>query len=284
MTVYQVNAFSKNGAGGNGAGVVVNPPTLTAAEKTAIAKTMGYSETVWISPSAVADFKLEYFTPEGEVPLCGHATIGAFLVLDALVQVMSGVVYTIETKAGVLAVVLGDDGAVKMEQSLPTFYDLVPQAQVAGCFAPIVYDGTLPIQMVSTGLKDILLAVDGEATLGAMTPDFDAITAVSRDLNCVGIHAFALIKSKAQGITAVCRNFAPLYGIDEEAATGTSNCALACYLFRHGHKQTDYVFEQGHQLGSVSQIRVQLETKKAAITRVWVGGTGYLLGEREIEG
>lgn len=281
MTVYQVSAFSKNGAGGNGAGVVVNPPTLTAVEKTQVAKTMGYSETVFISPSTMADFKLEYFTPTGEVPLCGHATIGAFLVLDALAMVMGGMDYTIETKAGVLAVTLGETGVVMMEQSLPTFYDVVPQSQVAGCFSPIAYQADLPIQMVSTGLKDILLAVDGVDTLAAMTPDFSAITGVSQGLKCVGIHAFAL--TKTQGITAVCRNFAPLYGIEEEAATGTSNCALACYLYHHGHKQKDYLFEQGHQLGRVSQIRVQLETKKATITRVWVGGTGYLLGEREIE-
>lgn len=35
-------------------------------------------------------------------------------------------------------------------------------------------------------------------------------------------------------ITAHCRNFAPLYGIDEESATGSSNGALACYLFENG--------------------------------------------------
>ena len=38
------------------------------------------------------------------------------------------------------------------------------------------------------------------------------------------------------------RNFAPLYDIDEEAATGTSNGALVYYLYRHGLVELDKVY------------------------------------------
>ena len=75
------------------------------------------------------------------------------------------------------------------------------------------------------------------------------------------------------GLTAICRNFAPLYGIDEESATGTSNCALACYLYRYVSKQDQYIFEQGHNLNSISRIYVNLDTEDNTITGVWVEDT-----------
>ena len=47
------------------------------------------------------------------------------------------------------------------------------------------------------------------------------------------MHLFALSEENI-----ICRNFAPLYDIDEEAATGTSNGALACYLRHHQFYKT----------------------------------------------
>ena len=82
--VYVVSAFSKNGAGGNLAGVVLNRPELTAVQKMAIAAELGYSETAFVTASDRAELHLEYFTPTEEVPLCGHATIASFTLLHLL--------------------------------------------------------------------------------------------------------------------------------------------------------------------------------------------------------
>ena len=75
----------------------------------------------------------------------------------------------------------------------------------------------------------------------------------------------------------ICRNFAPLYDINEEAATGTSNGALACYLHeQHNLQKEVYVFEQGYSLQSPSEILVKLATNsKNEIEKVYVGGKGY---------
>lgn len=274
MIVYCVNAFTKDGSGGNGAGVVLLESPLSDGVKTQIAKTMGYSETAFVSTSTVADFKLEYFTPEGEVPLCGHATIGTFVVLNSLKKIKKPI-NTIQTKAGVLEVTVDGDGTVFMEQTLPEYGVVLEKTMVESCFQPLELAKAYPVQLVSTGLMDILMPVDGAAALATMTPDFPAITALSKAENCVGIHGFALVNQPE--LTAICRNFAPLYGIDEEAATGTSNCALACYLFRYGLVQNDYVFEQGYNLGSVSRICVRLDYTGETITKVSVGGSGKLL-------
>ena len=95
MKVYVVSAFCMNGS--------------------------GYSETVFLSDSGKADFKLEYFTPKGEVPLCGHATIASFIVLRELGRLKKSE-YTIETAAGLLKVWIDGDGLVFMEQNSPSFF------------------------------------------------------------------------------------------------------------------------------------------------------------------
>ena len=93
-------------------------------------------------------------------------------------------------------------------------------------------------------------------------------------------HLEGLSLAKEMGLTAICRNFAPLYGIDEESATGTSNCALACYLYQYGLRQSRYVFEQGHNLNSISRIYVHVEGDSHAVSGVRVGGYGYVEGSK----
>ena len=135
-------------------------------------------------------------------------------------------------------------------------------------------DTALPIQIVSTGLKDIMLPVISKGHLEKLNPQFINIANLCRKLDVVGIHAFALTNNA--DTTAICRNFAPLYGIDEESATGTSNCALACYLFKHYKQQSQYVFEQGFNLGSASRLIVNIAQHDSTIDTVYVGGYGYL--------
>ena len=84
VEVYVVSAFSKGNQGGNKAGVVLDCRSLTPADMAAIAKNLGYSETAFLIKSNVADFKIRYFTPTEEVPLCGHATIATVSLLHSL--------------------------------------------------------------------------------------------------------------------------------------------------------------------------------------------------------
>jgi len=278
VTVYVASAFSKNGVGGNKAGVVLNQPELTVVEKMAIAKDLGYSETAFVCHSSVADFSLEYFTPTEEVPLCGHATIAAFVVLREL-MCLDKETYTIETKAGILCICLEND-RIFMEQNRPTYGEILKFEELVGSMRVWAVEQNLPVQIVSTGLRDILLPVCSKEQLAMLSPDFEQMAALSAEKQVVGVHAFALVDDGE--ITAVCRNFAPLYGIDEESATGTSNCALACYLFKYHEKKNPYIFEQGHNLGAISRIAVNLLHRQGEIEQVWVGGSGYLVEKRQL--
>ena len=101
VDVYVVSAFSKENKGGNKAGVVLDSHDLTPAKMMAIAKDLGYSETAFLMESNFVDFRIRYFTPTEEVPLCGHATIAAFSSLNSLGKLEKDA-YTIETKDGPL--------------------------------------------------------------------------------------------------------------------------------------------------------------------------------------
>lgn len=269
IPVYVASAFSKELKGGNKAGVVLFEHTLTTTQKMAIAKQLGYAETAFISESEVADYKFEYFTPKEEVDLCGHATIGSFVILMHLNKLYKNR-YTIETYSGVLTITIKND-ITFMEQNKPIFYDVVSPNELIDCFDIKAIDNKYPIQIVSTGLKDILIPIKNETQLHALQPNFEKIKAISAHYNVVGMHLYTFKDERI-----ICRNFAPLYDINEEAATGTSNGALACFLYEHHYLQKEaYVFEQGYSLHSPSEILVNLATNtKNEIEKVYVGGKG----------
>lgn len=277
--VYITSAFCKDNRGGNKAGVVLDSSHLDTSDKMKLAERLGFSETAFLSQSAKADVKLEYFTPTEEVPLCGHATIAAFVTLNCL-GLLHKNDYLIETNAGLLHINVADDGLVFMEQNPPVFYDVLQKAELRHCFDTDCISTKFPAQIVSTGLKDILIPISSPEHLRELNPDLQAIANISRTKNVIGIHAFSLVNDGE--CTAVCRNFAPICGIDEESATGTSNCALACYLFVNGRRQSRYIFEQGHNLHSISRIYVSLKTQGPHITNVCVGGYGYFLEKRSV--
>ena len=279
VDIYAAAAFSKDNKGGNRAGVVLGRSELTSVQKAAIAKEMGYSETAFVLDSDKADYKLQYFTPTEEVPLCGHATIAAFSTLK-LLNMLDKPDCTIETEAGILNIHIKDDGLILMEQNRPAYLEVLDSDIFTGCIERNFIDHRFPIQIVSTGLNDVMLPVDSVEHLEQLSPDFEMIANMSKEKEVVGVHAFTIIKES--DVTAICRNFAPLYGIDEESATGTANCALACYLFKYYKQQSQYVFEQGHNMGDISRIVVNLSYHENVIDSVFVGGYGYLLGKRSL--
>ncbi len=269
ITVYVSSAFSKDNKGGNKAGVVLYKNELTNVQKMKIAKDLGYAETAFITESSIADYKFEYFTPKEEVDLCGHATIGSFVILQYLDK-LSKNNYTIDTKSGVLNITINND-IIFMEQNSPEFYQTISPREFSNCFDINSINMELPIQIVSTGLKDILIPIVSEEKLHDLKIDFDRVSDISKKYSVIGMHLYTFNEDRI-----ICRNFAPLYEIDEEAATGTANGALACYLYKNVIKKNNYIFEQGYSLDSISEIQVNLKTdSEDNINGVYVGGRGY---------
>ena len=271
--VYRIAAFTKSPLGGNPAGIVFDADNLTEKEMLNIATEVGYSETAFVMNSDIADFKVRFFTPVDEVDLCGHATIATYNLMRDLDLIKVGD-YMQETKAGVLKLRIEEE-CIFMEQKQPEYLEVIDPIEILKCFIGMRLDqmDDLPVQIVTTGLKDIILPIKDVETLNALEPNFEEIEAISYKYDVVGIHAFSI--SKSNEFDAHARNFAPRYGINEEGATGTSNGALACYMMKYcgEDNKKNYVIEQGVAMGRPSKIQVGLNIKDGKITAVFVGGT-----------
>ncbi len=275
INAYQLQTFTKDGAGGNEAGVVLGADGLTETMMKQIAAQLGFSETAFVLQSDHADCKVRFFTPNEEVDFCGHATVGTFFTFSRQGLLQPGK-YSQETKAGVFAVEVTADLTIMMNQPLPRFYETIDPQAIAASLKIAVADlaADLPVQAVSTGLKDILVPVKNLDVLRSIAPDFEKVAAISRQYQAIGYHVFTL--ETLHGSTAHCRNFAPLYGIPEESATGTSNGALACFLYQYGridpNQARNIIIEQGYSMQKPSEILAALSIANGTIAEVKVGG------------
>lgn len=296
MKFYIVDAFTDVLFGGNPAGVVIlgsaDFPEDEVMRKTAAE--LRYSETAFIRQTGEKEFNIRYFTPAAEVDLCGHATIGAFFALADAGLASFGSSYINNTLAGRLNIVLTDN-AVLMDMAVPKAMGMISEKEAIHELYGIMgiseekqgevltgeKAGTVLIpEMISTGLPDIMMPVCSEKDLAAISPDFPALSKLSERYEVVGVHAFTV--NGDDGVVH-CRNFAPLYDIDEEAATGTSNGALTYYLYKNGllKKGDDNLFIQGEAMDRPSKIRSRLTTEDDGI-RIQVGGTAVILATGEI--
>jgi trans-2,3-dihydro-3-hydroxyanthranilate isomerase len=288
MMAYRINAFTYRGRGGNGAGVVYCgdfPPPKAMQQA---ARTLGFSETVFIRPVR-GGYRSRFFTPECEVPTCGHATIAAFFLLSVLGEIRGGdgeVVLRQETGEGSLPVYVrfrqGRAEKVFMEQSRPKSLGRVEGSELEELCRCLGLDpvnvgvaegGDGEVEIISTGLPDIMVPVTSRKALDRISPDFLRLANLSRRLGVVGAHVFTMENGNNE-FTVLCRNFGPAVGIKEESATGTSNGALGYYLYKRGLlPEGEMVSGQGFGMGKPSAIYVKLKRDK-----VLVGGEAVMAG------
>ncbi|MDD5919088.1 MAG: PhzF family phenazine biosynthesis protein [bacterium] len=277
MKPYTVDAFTDVPLGGNPAGVALFEGALPEeAEMRRIAAEVGYSETAFLHRIAEDRFKVRYFTPVEEVALCGHATVGSFSLLLQKRLIESGRTYIAETGAGEIRVDVSD-GLVWLDMASPRELCTLSEADEASLAAMYGLSmsafGTLRPAIVDTGLPDIMMPLGDPALLAALKPDMAAISALSEHLSVTGVHAFSLAEDAVH-----CRNFAPLYGIDEESATGTSNGALTYYLYRRGlvSPGKTNLFVQGEAMGKPSKIYSRLTENADGSVSIRIGGSAVV--------
>ena len=295
MKFYIVDAFTETTFGGNPAGVVILPEGADFPSDEVMVKTaaeLRYSETAFIKKLGEKEFQIRYFTPAAEVDLCGHATIGSFKALLYGGYIEDNAVYMNHTLSGDLNIVV-KDGFILMDMATPVKISelaceegLEELYTIMGLsYADQKAKGVNLIpQMISTGLPDIMMPVASRADLAAIAPDFPALSKLSERYEVVGVHAFTL-DCEGDEVKTTChvRNFAPLYDIDEEAATGTSNGALTYYGYLNGFVAAgdDCRFVQGEAMDRPSVILSHIEAD-AETCKIQVGGTGVILAEGEI--
>lgn len=289
MKFLIADAFTDTVFGGNPAGIVILPEDTDFPADELCVKTaaeLRYSETAFIKILGSNEFQIRYFTPAAEVDLCGHATIASFYALMHLGVIDRNCTCLNHTLAGDLVIEL-KDGFVMMDMASPEEIDAIedPSAikelyEIMG----ITYEptGSLPVpRMISTGLPDIMMPVADIDMLNAIEPDMKALSDLSQRYGVVGVHAFTV--NCEEGVTAHARNFAPLYDIDEEAATGTSSGAMTYYLYRNGLIEgcADCKYIQGEKMDRPSVILTDIDASGNQC-RIRVGGSAVILAEGEI--
>ncbi len=274
LHVYKLTSFPKDDLGGNEAGVVLDADLLKEKQMLRIANEVGFSETAFVSKSDIADFKVRFFTPLNEVSLCGHATIATFNLLRDKNFISPGI-YTQETKVGILKLYVKED-MVFMEQNPPVYGQVIDALEFSNCFYNVDYiNQELPIVVLSTGMREIFLPVSSVKKLNNLTPNIEEIIKLCRKYDVIGIHVFSVTKDEAD---AYGRNFAPIVGINEESATGTSNGALGCYLNKYVNpNKSKFILRQGYSMNKPSEIITKLVIQNRSINSVWVGGKAKII-------
>lgn len=256
MRFFVADAFTSRPFSGNAAGVVLlegDFPSEGFMRK--IAAELKHSETAFVREDGEKRYFARYFTPTEEVDFCGHATIAAFAVLRDECGLAAGG-YALETRAGEMRVRVGTE--IWLRMAAPAMGERLDVGKSAALYAAFgltaadAPDGFAPA-IVRAGLADIQLPVRSPEGLAGLSPDMAGIAEVSARLDVCGVHAFCL--PDAEGIVR-CRNFAPLFGIPEEAATGTANMGLTEYLFRAGELRLGATnrFLQGEAMGRPSLV------------------------------
>lgn len=271
MDAIILKSFTYNGNGGNGAGLVVLENDISEEQMQRIAAEVGLSETAFVKRIDEENFDVRFFTPVCEVELCGHATIAAFYYVgENLIDNKFGSLKLYQnTKAGKLAIYINykDEKVenVLMEQANPKFYGYIDNVQAdenisisdslgidASCIK--LNENDIKPAIVSTGLKDILIPVKNRQSLNEIKPQFDMISKICELNDALGYHVYTI-----QDGQIYARNFAPLVGINEECATGTSNGALGALLYKDNIKKGYFEVLQGEAMNETSQICVHVD-------------------------
>lgn len=273
MKYYIVDAFADKPFGGNPAGVVLLDSDTFPSEglMLSIAAELRYSETAFVRQDSTQEFTVRYFTPKAEVELCGHATIASFHLLR-LKGLASGHCLC-HTKAGDLVIQVGEK--VMMQMAKPHIVATIAETEaIYRALGVLGYQPAMSVQIVYSGLSDIMVPIADVDMLQSLQPDMEAVKEVTRHHDAVSIHAFAF---GGDGYTAHVRDFAPLYDIPEESATGTANASLTYYLQRCDclGKDADCSFIQGEAMGrpSVVATRIQYDGN------IFVGGIATVVAE-----
>jgi PhzF family phenazine biosynthesis protein len=276
MTYYILDAFTDQPFGGNPAGVVLLESERFPEEKLMlqIAAELRYSETAFIRRHSNKEFTIRYFTPAAEVELCGHATIASFFLLHH--EGLASSQCLCHTLAGDLSVEAGEK--VMMQMATPSIVaTLEENGEIYKALGVIDYRPNLPVQIAYSGLPDLMIQIQDVATLHALQPDMDAIAAITKKHNAVSFHVFAFADD---GYTAHVRDFAPLYGVPEESATGTANAALTYYLRQNGYigAEAECAFLQGEAMGRPSTVATRIRKDGT----IYVGGTAAIVAKGDL--
>lgn len=252
---YVVDVFTEERFHGNPAGVCLINEWLPKERMQSIAFENNLAETAFLVKRD-GYYDLRWFTPEVEIDLCGHATLGSAYVLMNYVDTgMDRVDF--HTISGVLT--------VTRKEKLYTMN--FPSRPASPCRKPDLLEEALGISVVETYMaRDLLVLLENEKSLRELKPDFNKLMDIK---NVFGF----IITAKGDSCDFVSRFFAPSAGIPEDPVTGSSHTTLIPFWSERLGK-TQLLARQLSQRAGILQCRDLGD-------RVEISGTAvtHLIGE-----
>jgi PhzF family phenazine biosynthesis protein len=234
VPIYQVDAFTSRIFGGNPAAVMLMDCFPGDALMQKIAAENNLAETAFLVSDG-GRYRLRWFTPTIEVPLCGHATLAsAAVVMERLEPGRTEVVF--ESASGPLTVRRTQGGYV---MNFPPRHPvpITPPSNLSEVL------GTVPLEVLSDTFNYIAVLKDAQA-VRALSPDISAIARMDR--------AGLVVTAPGDGsYDFVSRYFAPAKGIPEDPVTGGAHCALTPYWTARLNKRTLFAFQASRRGGEL---------------------------------
>ena len=246
MPIFQIDAFTNRLFAGNPAAVMPLHRFLDDATLQAIAAENNLAETAFLVPEG-HDYRLRWFTPTVEVPLCGHATLAsAAVVMERLEPGRSSVVF--HSASGPLTVNRADTGYVMDFPARPS----EPVSTPPGLAQAL---GVVPMEVFADKFNYLVL-LEHAQIVRELSPDITALAGMDR----TGV----IVTAAGDGnYDFVSRYFAPAKGVPEDPVTGGAHCALVPYWAKRLGKTAFRAFQASRRGGEIicrlAGERVELE-------------------------
>ena len=230
MKQYVVDAFTDKVFSGNPAAVCVTDSEISEELMMNITKENNLSETAFAVKNG--DFyKLRWFTPGGEIDLCGHATLGtAYVIMNYYEKDLKEVSF--ETMSGILTVKRKGE---LYEMDFPT-YDLKPVKITKDIVEAL---GAVPKEAYIG--RDMLCVFDGEETVRKINPDLEKL----KNIEGLLMH----VTARGGEFDCISRSFAPKLNVAEDPVCGSGHCHIVPYWAEKLNKNTITAYQASERGG-----------------------------------
>ena len=255
MKQYVVDAFTDEVFSGNPAAVCITKEWLSDDLMMNITRENNLSETAF----AVKErdrYKLRWFTPGGEIDLCGHATLAtAFVIMNYYDTHLEEVAF--DTLSGVLTVKKKQD---LYEMDFPA-YELKPK-EVTSAMEDAI--GARPVEAYMG--RDLLCIFEREDVVRGLSPDMEKLKALDGLL--------LQVTAKGREYDCVSRSFAPKLNVPEDPVCGSGHCHIVPYWAKKEGKD-DIIACQASRRGGILYCGIEAD-------RVKLAGKAALYSEAEL--
>lgn len=207
---YVIDAFTDRVFSGNPAAICVTGEWLPEKTMMDITRENNLSETAFAVKEGAA-YRLRWFTPGGEIDLCGHATLAcAFAIMNFIEKETCETAF--DTMSGRLTVIKRGE-LYEMDFPAYSLRRIPVTAEISSAL------GAAPAEAYMG--RDLLCVFDSEETVRALAPDLEKLKKLDGLLTQV--------TARGRESDCVSRSFAPKCGVAEDPVCGSGHCHIIPY-------------------------------------------------------